>query len=1399
MQEETDSVSGHGRSKVAKARAGPDGALFIESIDSSKPLNSTATCLEFLLVSFSQHFGLKPKQAAGLLTQGGKYLAHIIAKGLRGQYEPVVAWYQAVFGNLKHLLALILKEEVNGSINLILSTLRPGFLSRSLEAAQWTCRIFSKLAVDFQERNMSKVAWEVRARQWFASEGGGVDACITACRRFGPDVKSSAISVLVQYGHGNFLEMFTILFRNHLSESLAYLSTVNEFLPDLCEIKAAKQELIAVGIIDFWVDFALKESDGDGRKPVDVRLAAISLLCDLWSRFPAKIEENEETTENILTALKRAARDKSHNLRVSVTQFASTARLFLLLDQFSEDRDSYAPIVYKSLTFSLVENYPVESMREFMLTNFILTFKKNPAIPIGILLDPLLKQMQVSDINTVNVSDFDFFMMIAKHSRLNIKNAIQVLDLLGKFYLSSPGFGRASGIPFVIICTRFIDAVPLQEYLFRFCKYSLKLVVDFEKARKAQAQKKLPKYLSNALAIAGLSEELPEEAISGQRRIMTYDMVSRVVTMGNIGLNIRLKEEVISCSFKIRKEVGRHSKGMMVVLGLFGNAEEILDQAEDAEQKAALGLSTDQSESSISRQRVSFIRSYVGNVQPMMKSTKPSSKMPKRRVMMAIEKAKQKREEKEMKEMVEKDQRERYEEKVKKGLKKQLETMKIISGRTSERAIILSEAPEIPQEPIYFDLSEESSDDQEAVNLILRKYTRVLRFLYKKYSSVGYRKKEHSDFESLLEQLAMITDAEMYKMLKDQGVTQAMLPKEVHTGIFKTYCLRTGREENAKVDYEGYLGLIIQVAMYVFSRPPKDMSVYPPAVSVKALFDLFRTASSENGVSIKFYDEPDPGAGDRDIVRKLNQMLLKDPTAQLPDGYRKVVDKELEVRYAIPDTVLLSDSAKVSLCVMDDLLADLFGLHVLEPMYEFVSIPRARGVLAAPATFQAPTGSVTSGSQPPAVPLATKPIPSFDSEIKYQVTLLTPSYPPDHVLECAKTVDDLIYSVEMKSTVVLSRHRKNGAPIQNKVRLEREMREKQEAIEKEKAEKRRKLRLQMVKEKKKKVEEEKKSKEQAEAEQRKAAEQRKHDRIRKRAEERKREKEAREKEIEQWKKQKADVANGNSTDEAHRKEEEDRRRKTMAEFLSKEKKKLMERNQGKKKERESSLQRLEEESKQKAQLREISKKRLLQKLENDRKKQSEEKTQRDQLTRLLVQPGFSEVFQEYEKSLEAVFVHYCKITTKPDQNPVLATTALQFTGFNKFATQFEIYPQVVTPEFSLGVFRQLTKDRSVVEQPVIALTFDEFKQAILRLAVEGMGKVSEIGGSSETKREFDIDALRGFLAYLMLTPDVKKTQKMLQGLTTQTMMRKEDEALRSPGMKGKVKSLTRLRAADAAE
>lgn len=94
----------------------------------------------------------------------------------------------------------------------------------------------------------------------------------------------------------------------------------------------------------------------------------------------------------ILNSLKHNAKDPLSN----VMRVTSTNLLFMLLDRFAQQRNKQAPIIYKALTFMLIEFYDNNELREEMLKNFMSLFARNQSIPIRILLDPLLQQIKIN-------------------------------------------------------------------------------------------------------------------------------------------------------------------------------------------------------------------------------------------------------------------------------------------------------------------------------------------------------------------------------------------------------------------------------------------------------------------------------------------------------------------------------------------------------------------------------------------------------------------------------------------------------------------------------------------------------------------------------------------------------------------------------------------------------------------------------------------------------------------------------------------------------------------------------------------------------------------------------------------------------------------------------------------
>ena len=98
-------------------------------------------------------------------------MAHIIAKGLKGDFGCVISWFEDLRGNANYLGSLIAAEVSQGSIALVLAAMRPGFFARSLPVALSCASLFSALGEVLQDLGLSDEAWD-----WFTKEFGGIDA-----------------------------------------------------------------------------------------------------------------------------------------------------------------------------------------------------------------------------------------------------------------------------------------------------------------------------------------------------------------------------------------------------------------------------------------------------------------------------------------------------------------------------------------------------------------------------------------------------------------------------------------------------------------------------------------------------------------------------------------------------------------------------------------------------------------------------------------------------------------------------------------------------------------------------------------------------------------------------------------------------------------------------------------------------------------------------------------------------------------------------------------------------------------------------------------------------------------------------------------------------------------------
>lgn len=131
--------------------------------------------------------------------------------------------------------------------------------------------------------------------------------------------------------------------------------------------------------------------------------------------------------------LGKASRDKSVILALE-----SLAHQFDLLLIFADTKNPYAPILYKSISLSLVENFNQSQIREFILLNLIQVYNKIEDIPLNVVLEPLIRQIQVSEASqNLLLFDYQFFNYISTSNKINIKMGVLIFDILGKTYLNN--------------------------------------------------------------------------------------------------------------------------------------------------------------------------------------------------------------------------------------------------------------------------------------------------------------------------------------------------------------------------------------------------------------------------------------------------------------------------------------------------------------------------------------------------------------------------------------------------------------------------------------------------------------------------------------------------------------------------------------------------------------------------------------------------------------------------------------------------------------------------------------------------------------------------------------------------------------------------------------------------
>ena len=276
--------------------------------------------------------------------------------------------------------------------------------------------------------------------------------------------------------------------------------------------------------------------------------------------------------------------------------------------------------------------------------------------------------------------------------------------------------------------------------------------------------------------------------------------------------------------------------------------------------------------------------------------------------------------------------------------KKQFKKRSLIRDSSIEREEPIKKNVKIE----LYDFSLEEEKDQNAIKNFITKYRKLLQFLFKTYANTGYSHKQINSFDQMHDRLETMSLAEAIIMLKKNSIIPDLLHKDEAKTLLRLVNshILGDKREGKSLTFEAFNSYFLQVAMFVFSREPINLSQKPPIESVMALLKLFEKSALQRGESIKLFENPDHTIiADDGIIKELNKMLKKNPDAPMPDGFKKVKIKEYKNVYKVPDYMPLPEKNKIALEIIDDLLNQQFGFHIFEPISKPVYTYKAKPVL----------------------------------------------------------------------------------------------------------------------------------------------------------------------------------------------------------------------------------------------------------------------------------------------------------------------------------------------------------------------------------------------------------------------------------------------------------------------
>jgi len=98
----------------------------------------------------------------------------------------------------------------------------------------------------------------------------------------------------------------------------------------------------------------------------------------------------------------------------------------------------------------------------------------------------MLKQIQIQETATYSSSDFEFYLNICKHPKLQPEMALHLIDTMAKIYLNDLIYANCAAKPFIIIAKRFLSYEPVYNFVVKYMTMTFSMLPGLESKKKKE-------------------------------------------------------------------------------------------------------------------------------------------------------------------------------------------------------------------------------------------------------------------------------------------------------------------------------------------------------------------------------------------------------------------------------------------------------------------------------------------------------------------------------------------------------------------------------------------------------------------------------------------------------------------------------------------------------------------------------------------------------------------------------------------------------------------------------------------------------------------------------------------------------------------------------------------------